>query len=147
MARISIDEKSKKIMTKFAFIVRGVPGSGKSTTAQYLAGDVGIVHAVDDLHIDEKGCFRWNDDRVEEYYQQNFDAFAKSCQTGVSVVVCDNINVTQAEYQKYVECAHAHGYITSVVSLKKLTPAEATQRNQHGVSITQIMDMYERWED
>ena len=44
-------------MTKFAFIVRGVPGSGKSTTAQYLAGEEGIVHAVDDLHTDEKGCF------------------------------------------------------------------------------------------
>ena len=134
-------------MIKFAFVMRGVPGSGKSTTAQYLAGDIGIVHAVDDFHTNKDGHFWWDDDCAEEYYQQNFEAFAQSCQKGYPIVVCDNINVSRDEYQKYIECASKNGYITSTVTLNKLNPIEAAQRNKHSVTIEQIENMYDRWED
>ena len=134
-------------MTKFAFIMRGVPGSGKSTTAQYLAGDIGVVHAVDDFHTDKDGHFRWDDDCAEERYHQNFEAFAQSCQKGYPIVVCDNINVSRDDYRKYVVCAVEHGYVTSTVTLNKLNPIEAAQRNKHNVTIEQIENMYDRWED
>jgi len=134
-------------MIKFAFIMRGVPGSGKSTTAQYLAGDIGVVHAVDDYHTDKDDHFWWCDDCAEEYYQQNFEAFKRSCQKGLPIVVCDNINVSRDEYQKYVECAARHGYVTSTVVLKKPDPMKAAHRNEHNVTIEQIKDMYDRWED
>ena len=134
-------------MAKFAFIVRGVPGSGKSTTARHLAGDSGVVHAVDDLHTDKNGHFWWDDSLVNELYQKNFEAFTRSCQKGIPVVVCDNINVTREEYQKYIDCAGQHGYITSTVVLSKPSAIEAAQRNKHSVTIEQIQDMYDRWED
>ena len=127
--------------------MRGVPGTGKSTTAQYLAGDIGVVHAVDDFHTDKDGHFWWDDDYAEERYRQNFEAFAQSCQKGYPIVVCDNINVTRDDYQKYVKCAVEHGYVTSTVSLNKLNPIEAAQRNKHNVTIKQIENMYDRWED
>jgi adenylate kinase family enzyme len=60
---------------KFAFIMRGVPGSGKSTTAKMLAGDHGVIHAVDAYHTDEKGNFLWSDEKAEERYQKNFEEF------------------------------------------------------------------------
>ena len=134
-------------LDKFAFIVRGVPGSGKSTTAQYLAGKSGIVHAVDSYHCDENGNFLWNDDLSEERYQKNFEAFSKSCKMNYSVVVCDCINIEKKEFQKYIDVARKHGYITSTVVLDKPSAQEAHKRNKHSVSKEQIEDMFKRWED
>jgi len=147
LVKISAAGRNNKKMIKFAFIMRGVPGSGKSTTAQYLAGDIGIVHAVDDFHTDKNGHFWWDDDCAKERYQQNFEAFMRSCQKGYPIVVCDNINVSRDEYQKYVECAVEYGYITSSVILSKPDAVEAARRNKHDVTIDQIEDMYDRWED
>ena len=137
----------KNNLPKFAFIVRGVPGSGKSTTSKHLAGENGVIHAVDDLHKDASGNFLWNEALEEELYRKNFELFKASCKSGVSVVVCDNINVTRNEYQKYVDCALENDYVTSVVTLSKPTPSLAALRNKHSVTLEQIKDMYERWED
>ena len=132
---------------KFAFVVRGVPGSGKSTTSKYLAGDSGVIHAVDDLHKDSLGNFLWSEEKEADHYKENFELFRKSCEEGAPVVVCDNINVTRKEYQKYVDCALENDYVASVVILSKPAPSVAALRNKHSVTLEQIKDMYERWED
>ena len=147
MVKTNVVGRSNKKMKKFAFIMRGVPGSGKSITPQYFVRDGGRVHAVDNFHTNENGYFWWDETQVKERYQQNFEAFVQSCQEGVSTVVCDNINVTRDDYQKYVECAVDHGYITSIVTLNNPVSLEAANRNKHSVTIEQIEDMYDRWED
>ena len=74
-------------MRKFAFIMRGVPGSGKSTVANFLAEKTGgIVHSVDDYHT-KNGEFVWSDKNEEEHYNKNFDAFKESCQKNIPIVV------------------------------------------------------------
>ena len=132
---------------KFAFIMRGVPGSRKSTTARYLAGRHGTIHAVDDYHTEEAGIFVWDDDRAEEFYEKNYEAFVGSLDDGVSVVVCDCINITREEYFKYVQAARDRGYTTATVTMSAPTPSQAAKVNQHDVSLEQIADMYENWED
>ena len=132
---------------KFAFIMRGVPGSGKSSTALYLAGESGIIHAVDEYHTDDEGVFFWDEGRANDFYQQNFEAFKNSCRLGYPVVVCDCINIERKEYQKYIDIAKEHGYITSVVVMDKPDSSIAASRNKHFVTDDQIKDMYSRWED
>jgi predicted kinase len=134
-------------MAKFAFIMRGVPGSGKSTTAKYLAGDGGIVHAVDSYHCDANGNFLWSDDLADERYQKNFEDFSESCKMNRPVVVCDCINIEKKDFQKYVDVARENGYITSTVVLDKPNSVEAHKRNKHSVAGVQIEDMLKRWED
>ena len=133
-------------MPKFAFVMRGVPGSGKSTTARRLAGPMGVVHAVDDYHK-ARGEFLWDDDRKDEFYDLNFRAFVESLDTGIGTVVCDCINVTREEYTKYVRAAQSRGYTTATVIMADIGVEAAADRNQHSVTIDQIADMYERWED
>lgn len=132
---------------KFAFIMRGVPGSRKTTTAKFLAGHRGVIHAVDDYHTQEAGIFVWDDKRKEEFYEKNYEAFVGSLDDGVGIVVCDCINITRDEYFKYVQAARDRGYTTATVTMSAPTPGQAAKINQHDVSLDQIADMYENWED
>ena len=132
---------------KFAFIMRGVPGSRKSTTARFLAGARGVIHSVDDYHTQETGIFLWDDDKADEYYEKNFEAYLESLNAGVGIVVCDCINITREEYLKYVQEARDRGYTTATVTMAAPTPSQAASANQHDVSLDQIAEMYKNWED
>jgi len=135
------------MVNKFAFIMRGVPGSRKSTTAKFLAGKSGVIHAVDDYHTNDLGIFLWDDDKEPEYYQKNYEAFVQSLDNDCKVVVCDCINVTRDQYEKYVEAAKDRGYTTSTVTMASPTPSQAANANQHDVTLEQISKMFENWED
>ena len=52
---------------KLAVILRGVPGSGKSTFVNALRSFPGslAIHAVDDLHVDDQGNFLWDEENQE----------------------------------------------------------------------------------
>lgn len=130
-------------MNKFAFIMRGVPGSGKSTTAKFLAGDNGSVHSIDNLHVDTEGNFLWNDDKEHELYEKNFIEFVSSLEKNIPVVVCDCINIVKKDYLKYVNAASNRGYVTSIVMMNPPAPEIAAMRNTHDVSKEQILKMYE----
>jgi predicted kinase len=131
---------------KFVFIMRGVPGSFKTTTANHLAGKKGRVHSVDNLHT-HCGLFLWEDDKAKERYQQNFEMFRESCQLNVPVVVCDCMNLTKDDYKKYIDVAQEYGYIACTVVMQSLSPKEAANRNEHDVSEEQIRHFLDRWED
>ena len=131
---------------KFAFIMRGVPGSFKTTTAKHLAGQKGRVHSVDSLHT-HCGLFLWEDDKAEERYQKNFEMFRESCQLKVPVVVCDCMNLTKDDYQKYIDVAQEYDYIACTVVMQKPLPKEAADRNEHDVTEEQIRCFLDQWED
>ena len=133
--------------SKYAFIMRGVPGSRKTTTAKFLAGAKGVVPSVDDYHTQETGIFLWDDDKADEYYEENFHAFVQSLEDEVPIVVCDCINITREEYLKYVHAPRDRGYTTETLAMTAPTPAQAAAANQHDVSFEQIAEMYENWED
>jgi predicted kinase len=65
----------------------------------------------------------------------------------VDVVVCDCINITKDEYQKYVDVAKDNDYIVSFVVLDRPDSFLAAGRNKHDVSKEQIDEMYARWEN
>lgn len=133
---------------KFAFIMRGVPGSRKSTTAKFLAGETGVIHAVDDYHTDKQlGIFLWDDDKEDEHYQSNYEDFVQSLDDNHKVVICDCINVTRDQYKKYVDAAKDRGYTTATVTMAAPTPSQAAEANQHDVTLEQISKMFENWED
>ncbi len=106
-----------------------------------------MIHAVDDYHTQDTGIFLWDDDKADEYYEKNFEAFVQSLDDGTGIVVCDCINITREEYFKYVQAARDRGYTTATVTMAAPTPSQAAVANQHDVSIEQIAEMYENWED
>ena len=55
------------INQKIALILRGTPGSGKSTFVEFASkkSPKAAVHAIDDLHRDENGNFLWDEDNAD----------------------------------------------------------------------------------
>ena len=133
---------------KIAVILRGVPGSGKSSFVDTMlaAYPLSMVHSIDDLHIDDSGNFLWNEKEQEKLYLLNYCNFVKSCSKKIPIVIVDCINIQICDFEKYISAARMFGYQVYVVTPDMPTASDAASRNRHHVSSTQVDDMYERWE-
>ena len=133
---------------KIAVIMRGPPGSGKSSFVEMLLSTCPMtaVHAIDDLHKDADGNFVWNEPKSRALYILNFANFVKSCAVGIPVVVCDCINIRLSDFESYLEAAREFGYKAYVVTPDMPLSIVAEARNSHGVSREQIEEMKSNWE-
>jgi len=133
---------------KIAIILRGTPGSGKSTFVELMkkTHDNVTIHAIDDLHKDNQGNFLWDEENAERLYTLNFANFVKSCAIGATIIVCDAINIEIDSFQKYVDIAKQYDYKVYVVTPDLPTPKESSKRNTHHTSMLQAKEMYQRWQ-
>lgn len=134
---------------KIALILRGVPGSGKSSFVDMIlkAYPMAAIHAVDDLHRDSDSHFVWNEPKTRAFYLLNFANFIKSCESEMPLVVCDCINLTVEDFEPYLEAAREFGYQAYVVVPDMPTAEVAAVRNAHGVTKHQIDEMFNSWEN
>ena len=129
-----------------AFILRGVPGSGKSTFAKRLISRAGgAIHSTDEFFMVD-GEYRFDPVLLAEYHERNFQAFCQSLKCEVPVVVCDNCNVRRWQFHNYIAAAKAAGYVVVVITMPHPTAEVAAQRSQHNVPMENIQRMLERWE-
>lgn len=128
-----------------AMIMRGIPGSGKSTLVEKLKQEHNPkVHSTDSYHL-QNGKYVFQPSRLGEFHKRNQQAFKESLQAGEPLVVCDNTNLRHWEYEPYLKAARQAGYRTLVV-LVKSDPEQAAGRNLHGVSAEKVHEMYQRME-
>ncbi len=130
---------------KVAYILRGIPGSGKTTLAKILAEPEGVIHSTDDYFY-QGGVYRFQPERLPEFHEKNFAAFVNSLRAEIPIVVCDNVNREHRDYRRYVYAAREHGYRAAIVFLPHPSPDEATARTVHAVPIQTILRIIERWE-
>lgn len=126
-------------------LMRGLPGSGKSSLANILAVG-GVKFAADDFwgpdydfDLDRRGeAHAWNQQRVRE-----------AMASGVTPIVVDNTNVSSYEFRPYLVDAMKHGYKVKFREPStpwRYTPSELAARNKHSVPIEAIREMAARWE-
>lgn len=132
-------------MEKKCFVMRGIPGSGKSTRARQLAGDSGKIHSTDDYFM-KNGKYVFDASRIQHNHHLNFEAFKADLALGISPVIVDNTNTQKWEYEKYQKAAEEAGYQVEVISIPHIDPVVAAQRNTHGVPEVAIRRMIARWE-
>lgn len=132
---------------RVAYIMRGVSGSGKSTLAQQLAGANGIIHSTDSYFYDGNGDYQFDPSLLRENHQKNYNAFCESLETH-DVVICDNTNTQEWEYEGYVRRAETAGYQVVLVVLKPLLRDAQVyaDRNTHGVPLDAIHRQIARFE-
>jgi len=132
---------------KRVFIMRGVPGSGKSTMARLLAGETGVIHSTDHyFYVGE--VYSHDTSLLSQNHEKNFKAFCESLKNGVPIVICDNTNVQRAHFACYISAANAAGYQIDIVAmLPHPDPEVAAIRNKHGASSETIRRMIADWED
>lgn len=102
-------------MSRMLYLIRGLPGSGKSTFAQELAGAIGAFHYEADMFHVRDGVYDWKPENVHAAHQwcQNAARHAMSLYTPV---VVSNTFTTAKEMEPYLDLAQRFGYrITSLV--------------------------------
>lgn len=135
---------------KKLIIMRGVPGSGKSTKAKTLVAE-GIIHSTDDL-IEATGDYAGHFARMVEsgnwsahgkMHHQNFLNAKKSMEEGITPVIVDNTNIKANEAKKYVKSAIDLGYevVIEDVGSGGCTAEVLTERNSHNVQLETIERM------
>ena len=97
------------------YLMRGLPSSGKSYTAQRLAGDTGVVLETDQYFYTQVGSdpahYDYDLDLLETARQWNYDRFERALEAGITPIVVDRGNGLNRESQRYarraVECGYA----------------------------------------
>ena len=131
---------------KIVFIMRGVPGSGKSTIAKEIAHPTGVIHSTDQYFYDEAGQYKLDLSKLPEYHGKNFEAFCNSIESEKSIIVLDNTNIKRWEFERYLTIAKAKGYTVREVEIPPPDASVAAKRNIHGIPEHVIRRMIEQYE-
>jgi len=135
-------------------VMRGIPGSGKSTKAKELAGTNGVIHSTDDV-IEAQGDYKDFFEKMfaskdftplSRAHSTNLKNLVKSLKDGISPVVLDNTNIKQNEPKEAVKTALRLGLSDKNIKFVDigtggLSAEELAKRNTHGVPLEKIQSM------
>jgi predicted kinase len=134
-------------------VMRGIPGSGKSTKSKQLVGN-GVSHSTDDL-IEKAGDYNEffaamiaADDfsPLSKMHAQNLKNAISSMKSGVTPVIIDNTNIKMNEPKQIVMAALNMGFADDNIKFVDIGTAgleakELANRNTHGVPLEKIEQM------
>ncbi|XP_044574618.1 NEDD4-binding protein 2-like isoform X2 [Cotesia glomerata] len=141
---------------KIIVLMRGLPGSGKSTEARNLisstlAKDPSIyVFSTDDFfQLHNRGVYTYDPTKLSEAHSRNHSRVSNAMKSGRTPIIVDNTNLQIWEMRPYVIMAADNGYIIEV--LETNTPwaynvNELARKNTHGVPKEKIRIMLDRYE-
>ncbi|EQC33207.1 hypothetical protein SDRG_09191 [Saprolegnia diclina VS20] len=135
-------------------ILRGLPGSGKSTLSRRVlsmatAATASSVLCSADLCFESPGGYYYEKSKLGEAHDACKAAFMAALADKVAVIVVDNTHSQLWEYEAYVTGALEAAYAVTVLEVQCDDMAMAQRmmyRNSHGVSFDVIARMHQRWE-
>ncbi|KFQ59433.1 NEDD4-binding protein 2-like 2 isoform X2 [Pelecanus crispus] len=147
---LQLPEERFVFSQKLLLILRGLPGSGKSTLSRILLGQShdGIVFSTDDYFRQQDG-YTYNAAQLGDAHDWNQKRAKQAMEQGKSPVIIDNTNTQAWEMKPYVEVALEKGYRVEFHEPDtwwKFDPEELEKRNKHGVTREKIAQMLERYE-
>jgi len=125
---------------KVMFLMRGPPGSGKSTIVQRLRHcypDI-VVCSADHYFITDDGQYRWDRSKLSEAHHVCLQKAEEAAVRGKNLVI-DNTNIQRWEMLRYYKIADHSGYIVIVVVPRTPWVADHGQlalKNRHDLSLT-----------
>ena len=122
---------------KECFILKGIPGSGKSTAAKTIAGENGKVHEADSYHYNDEGVYDFKFENLGKAHAQCLAQFKESILAGTLRVVQSNTNTTLKAYKEYMKFAREHGYRVTVMTVEN----HHGGKNIHGVPEAALVKM------
>jgi len=135
-------------MSKELILLRGVPGSGKSTTAKLLgAGGAGYAHFEADMYFMKDGVYKFDPSKLRDAHTwcQNSveQAMLLNHTTGAnSVIIVSNTFTQEWEMEAYYKLAQSWNY--KVFSL--IVENRHGGVNEHGVPEDKLQAMKDRFE-
>jgi len=136
-------------MEKVLYIVRGIPGSGKSTFAKRLVGEDFLVCEADKYFIDkETGEYNFDSTKIKEahkFCQDTVESYMKDSLVNDQFyreIAVSNTFTQEWEMRPYFELAKNYGYKVFSVVVENRHGGT----NQHGVPEEVLTKMCERFE-
>lgn len=145
-------------------LMRGIPGSGKSTCAKQIAlshtrrGGTVVICSTDNFFIKDNGEYEFDASLIVSYHQANQALVSKYMGHGIELIIVDNTNTTQREMEPYKKMAKDFMYQVDevVMGRSELLEPETAQwraytercasRNVHRVPLESIQKMARRFE-
>ena len=147
---------------KKVFLIRGLPGSGKSTKAKELVElykpqckEVDPAHLETDRFFarktswNETGEYKFVPEKLGIAHHWNLNRFKDLIDLAFEVVIVSNTFTIKSELKPYVEYAHSRNY--EIELLESSTPwawdvEECFKKNIHGVPKESIQKMLNRFQ-
>ena len=122
---------------KTLYIVRGLPGSGKSSLAKKLTE---LVYSADDFFTNKKGEYNFNAKLLGKAHEWCWGKVRDAMFIGANAVAVANTFTQAWEAEKYYQIAEEYGYSVFVIECQN------DFGNVHDVPQESIDAMKERWE-
>lgn len=133
-------------------IMRGLPGSGKSTEALRLAmesGHGGAICSTDEYFIGSDGVYRFDPKRIALAHTWNQERARTYMKDGCPLVIIDNTNTQAWEPREYCISGIRYGYDISFHEVRTPWAFDCevlAQRNTHGCPLAAIERMAAHWQ-
>lgn len=147
-------------MERTLYIMRGLPGSGKSTRAKAICDEAlrmgangAVICSTDDFFM-VNGEYRFNRESLGYNHSQNQSRVNELMTQKVDAIVVDNTNIKRRDMQSYLAFAEHHGYAVQevVIGAESMRADLNTyiktchERNTHGVPLETIQRMARTFE-
>lgn len=123
---------------KTVTIIRGLPGSGKSTFANLIADE---VFEADQFFYKDEKC-EYDREKIKEAHDDCFARFKKSVEKGCDHIAIANTFTRNWEFRQYKEFAEENGYRVFVIIMEN----RHTEKDIHNVPADKIKNMKDRFE-
>lgn len=124
---------------KTLYIIRGLPGSGKTTLARQLAGS--HVCEADEFFTRDNGKYEFNAKLLSPAHQYCVNKCKYLMSGDAELIAVSNTSSRRWEFAKYIELAQLNGY-----RVVEITMTGDTYANVHEVPPETIEAMKARWE-
>lgn len=127
------------------YLVRGLPGCGKSTEAKRMALP---VFEADQYFIDENGVYQFDPSKLEQAHLECQRKTKECLKSGQDCIVA-NTFTTRWEMLAYVDMANELDIYLKIIDLYDggCSDEVLAERNTHGVPLATIKRMRDRWQD
>jgi 2'-5' RNA ligase/predicted kinase len=134
-------ELGETSIDKQVIIMRGIPGSGKST---YLADnypEAKIVSA-DEFFV-RRGVYSFDPAKAWLAHKICYDNYINLIDADIELVAVDNTNITKSDVRRYRDAAIQRGYAVKVITVLE-DPEIAFESGVHNVSEDKILEMHKK---
>eukprot|EP00939_MAST-03C_sp_MAST-3C-sp1_P004425 g4425.t1 len=146
------EEESEKKPIGTVFIMRGIPGSGKSYLAKSIAAEHenSVVCSADDYFIDEKtGKYNFDFRKLQQAHAQCMTRYLDALLARSPAIIVDNTHTRLWEYSHQEKIARLSGYALEVREIEcpnKQVAEFCAKRNGHEVPLKNVLKMWRRFE-